>query len=346
MRREAKNLLIAILGFLYIAILASSSAAVDSGPPTEDAARTALYMAEELSMGLDLVPDLLDPFSPDATHEAVSHLQFEPPTFQDPHRLIIDDKKLAPPLPRVPSTWQASAGLLAASRQDEDILIDGQELGTGVNGGVRLSLANQSESQDRTVNAWDVIAIGFNGDDTQGYDPHLLFTPYPYRYEASFASVESNAIHRTQYKRRVRQQFLGIRYIDQSDFIETTGPFFDSLPMRQEAHNRMLGLQAGFDQSWSSGTRFRFSWGAKAGVFYSSADQAGYVYDGTANSLPLLLDCHADLALRIFEQAYLGIGLIGLRLDDQYQSRFAWQAPQSTHQLTILGMQLGFDYTY
>jgi hypothetical protein len=354
MDRGDKNSLVPIIGirligFLLIAPLASFSAAEDHEPSASNSSspfQSALYFAEDLPAGLVLVPEWLDASSQDPSHQSVSHLEYQPASVRDPLQLIIDDQKLAPPLSRLPSTWQASAGVLATSRLDEDILIDGQELGTGINSGVRLRLENRSDRPNRAVNAWDVIAIGINGRDSQGYDPYLLYTPYPYQYEASFVSVESNAIHRTQHERRVRQQFLGLRYIDQSDFLETTGPYYDSLPRRQETHNRMLGLQAGLNQSWSNGTRLRFAWGVKAGVFYSTADQAGYVYNGTANSFPLLLDCHADLACRIIDQAYLGIGLIGISLQDQYQSRFAWQAPESTHQLRILGMRLGFDYTY
>lgn len=349
MYRGATNSLIPIIGFLLIAPLASFSAAVEHEPSpnsSSDALRSALYLAEDSSTGLVLLPEMLDASSQDPSHQSVSHIEYEPPRLDNPLQLIIDDQKLAPPLSRVQSTWQASAGVLAASRLDEEFWIYGQELGTGINSGARVQLTNRFDSPDSVLNAWDVIAIGLNGRYSQDYDPYLIYTPYPYQYEASFVSVESNAIHRTQYKRRARQQFLGLRYIDQSDFLETKGPYYDSQPRRQETQNRMLGLQAGIDQSWSSGTRWRFDWGVKAGVFYSSADQAGYVYSGTANSFPSLLDYHADLACRIVDQAYLSLGLIGMSLEDQYQSRFAWQAPESTHRLRILGMRLGFDYTY
>jgi hypothetical protein len=347
--REAKNSLIPIIGFLLIAPLASFSAAVEHEPSlnsSSDALRAALYLADDSSTGLVLVPGLLDASSQDLPYQSVSHLEYEPPRLHDPLQLIIDDQKLAPPLSRVPSTWQASVGALAASRLDEEILIGGQELGTGINSGARVHLEQRMDAANGILNAWDFIAIGLKGGDSLNFDQHLFFVPDPFDYEASFVSAEANAIHRTQYKRRVRQQFFGIRYIDQSDSIERTGPFPYSPTRRQETHNRMLGPQVGFDQSWSSGTRLRFAWGVKAGVFYSSADQAGYVYNGTASSFPLLLDYHADLACRILDQAYFGIGLIGMRLEDQYQSRFAWQEPESTHRLRILGIRLGFDYTY
>ncbi len=349
MYREARNSLIPIIGFLLIAPLASFSAAVEHEPSPSsfsDALQSALYLADESPTRLTLLPELLDASSQDPSHQSVSHLEYEPPRLDDPLQLIIDDQRLAPPLSRVPSTWQASVGALAASRLDENILIDGQELGTGINSGARVHLANRFDSSDSVLNAWDFIAIGFKGENSLDFDPHLFFVPDPFHYEASFVSVEANAIHRTQYMRRVRQQFFGIRYIDQSDSIERTGPYPYSPTRRQETHNRMLGLQAGLDQSWSSGTRLRFAWGVKAGVFYSNADQVGYVYNGTANSFPLLLDYHTDLAYQIIDQAYLEIGLFGMSLEDQYQSRFAWQEPESTHRLRILGMRLGLDYTY
>lgn len=373
MQREATTSLLAILGFLFIATLATFSAAVDSttsssnsatepssdssfGKPSsddfDDPLQRALYLDEdryldeESSTGLDLVPDLLGLSSPELTHAAVAHLQYGPPVFQDPHQLLIDRRKLAPPVDKTPSTWQASFDVLAASRLDEKISIAGQELGTGINAGARVRLTNRFDTPSNTQSAWDVIAIGLQGEDSLNSDPLMLYVAESYHYRASMVSVESNAIHRNKYKRRVREQFLGIRYIDHRDSIEESG-FYPYLPSsRQRAHNRMLGLQVGLHQSWSNLARFRFSWGAKAGVFYNSVEQAGYVYSGTANSLPLLLDCHADLAYRVFEQAYMGIGFNGMRLDDQYQSRFAWQAPLSTHRLKILGLRLGFDYTY
>jgi hypothetical protein len=305
-----------------------------------------LYLDQQSSTGLALVPGLLDATSPDSSHQAVSHLQYEPPTLQDPHQLLIERRKLAPPVAHVPSTWQACFDVLAASRLDEELLIDGQELGTGINAGARARVLNRFDAFGGLLNAWDAIAIGLQGEDSLYFDPHLFSVPDSFHYKASLVSVESNAIHRTEYKRRVREQYLGIRYIDHRDSIERSGPYPYSPTSRQQADNQMLGLQVGLAQSWRNSTRLRLGWGAKAGVFYNRIEQAGYVYNGIASTLPLLLDCHAELAWRLFEQAHLGIGLSGMRLEDQYQSRFAWQSPESTHRLSIVSMRLGFDITY
>ncbi len=355
MHPGAKNLLIAIIGFLLLAVSASYSAAVDHTPtasPSDAVLRSALHLAEESAQGFVLVPGLLDSSAPESSNRPVAHLEYQPPhppekqSPHDPQRLNIDTRNFLPSRSRISSAWQTSVDVLAASRLNEDVTINGVELGTGINSGMRARVAYRAENLGNVINAWNVIAFGLGGKESLAYDPSLYFAPDPYDYQASLVSVESNVIRRTEHRRRVREQFVGIRYVDQSDSIETIWQSFNAPRWQQETHNRMLGLQAGIDQSWFSGDRWRFSWGVKGGLFYSSADQAGYLYDGTATQFPLLLDYHADLALRIFQQAYLEFGLIGLSLADQYQSRFAWQAPESTHSMSLLGMRLGFDYSY
>lgn len=353
MHRGARKSLFAIVACLLAVGPAFFSVAADNPSTSEDASsdssnalRSALHLAEDASVGLVLVPGLLDASESAPTHQAVSHMELEPSVFQDPRQLKIDDRKLLPSKSVLPFTWLGSLDWLAASRLDEEIVINGEELGTGVNGGVQARLEYRSSETGRAANAWDVVWIGLHGKESLAFDSRWVGAPEPYHYEASFGSIESNAIHRTEYKGRSREQFIGLRYIDQSDSIETTEPYFDGAVLRQETHNRMIGLQVGLHQSWSSGNRFRFSWGAKGGVFYNRGEQVGFVYEGTADTIPLLLDCHADLACRIFKEAYFGMGLVAIRLEDQYESSFAWQDPESTHRYTLLGMRLGLDYVY
>jgi hypothetical protein len=349
MHRGAKNPLIALIVLLLIVALGSFCSAVDRAATTSssnDVLRSALYLAEESEQGFVLDPGLMESSAAESSNQPVAHLNYPPPILQNPGRLNIDSRKFLPVRSRMSSAWQTSVDLLAASRLNEEVTIEGMDLGTGVNSGMRARLAYHSENLGNVINAWNVIAFGLGGAESLSYDPTWYGVPDAYDYQASLISIESNVIRRSEHRRRVREQFVGVRYLDQSDTIETRWPSFNALLFQQQTHNRMFGLQAGIDQSWLAGTRWRFSWGVKGGLFYSSTDQTGYVYNGTGNQFPLVLDYHADLAMRIFQQAYLECGLVGLSLADQYQSRFAWQAPESTHSLTILGMRLGVDYRY
>ena len=296
--------------------------------------------------GFVLDPGLLEPS--ELSLRPVTQVSHAAPPLFDPLQLQTDEIVIAAERRMGAAlnarTWEGSIDVLATQRLDEDINIDGRELGTGVASGVRIRLENRLDAPSDTLNGWDVIVVDFRGEENMEPIYPLYIKS---KYAAALTSVESNVIIRSEYKRRIRKQFIGIRFVDQNDSMEIWAPWNHTyVATRLDTHNRMLGLQLGMEQNWNLWQRVSVGCGLKAGQYYSRVQGSAFSYDSGDAEFPRLYEYHASLGIRVLENAQADVGLLGMLLEKQRQTRFAWQSPEEADAFRYIGVRLGFNFNY
>lgn len=260
--------------------------------------------------------------------------------------------------------WEGSLDILALSRDDDRGIVSTYgadpdirfEIGSGGNAGLRLRASHGIDSTSANNGRLEYAWIGVGGEDvvTDSSGSNGL----EYSYGSKLNSMESNVVVSKDSSRGF-SALLGGRIVmmnDSLDMVDWSNTY--RTQERQEARNRMFGLQLGFRRTWIweyvyVGLSF------KAGAFYNHYTQTGPEFSGTRligvavpdydssdGALSTLGEYELELGYRMTDRASVGLGLFGMTYNQTVEVGNAWGAPADPDSTRYVGLALAMDYDF
>ena len=284
-----------------------------------------------------------------------------------PHHLLSDEAKLmvdVRPVGRF-DNWDGSVDAFVFSRSDDrEMTIHGGsapqvgfESSTGANTGIRLrasrGLSVDGANDLRAEYAW----LGARGKEIFSGQTGGNF--YDYTYEAKFHSLESNLVISNDEKWNGINALLGFRYITMNDSLDLSDRInSNSFRDRQEAKNRMIGPQLGFNVTRNWDNVF-LNASVKAGFFLNRVDETGPAFSGprpigsiaprfarSDNAYSTLGEYDLSLGYRINDRSTIELGVFGMSFSKASQVRNSWGSPSETQRSTYLGLSAATSYDF